>query len=87
MIARPDEDHLRYAAREKRALYSFNVVDFCRLHNHTLGQGQEHAGIVLAQQQRYSVGEQLRRLLTLIGNRSVEEMHNRVEFLSSWKPA
>jgi hypothetical protein len=38
----------------------------------------------LRQKQRYSVGEQMRRLLKLIAPVSAEEMINRVEFLSAW---
>ena len=80
MIERPDEDHLALAAREGRVLYSFNVADYCRLHK----QGPSHAGLVLAQQQRYSVGEQLRRLLRVIGSRSSEDMKSHLEYLSAW---
>jgi len=46
-----------------------------------------HAGVVLAQQQRYAVGEQMRRLLALMASQTAEEMRNRVEFLSAWTPA
>jgi hypothetical protein len=35
-------------------------------------------------QQRYSVGEQMRRLLRLIKTLTAEEMRNRIEFLSAW---
>jgi hypothetical protein len=45
--------------------------------------GQSHAGIILAAQQRYSVGEQMRRLLRLISALTAEEMRNRIEFLSA----
>lgn len=34
--------------------------------------------------QRYSVGEQARRLLKLIATNSAEEMRNQVEFVSVW---
>jgi hypothetical protein len=47
-------------------------------------QQRPHAGIIVAPQQRYAVGEELRRLLRLIGTVSAEEMQNRVEFLSAW---
>jgi hypothetical protein len=43
-----------------------------------------HAGIVLAPQQRYSVGEQLRRLLDLLNKKTAVEMQSRVEHLSAW---
>jgi hypothetical protein len=80
MIERPDEEHLNFAATQGRVLYSFNVGDFCRLH----AAGRSHAGVVVAQQQRYSIGEQLRRLLRLIANTPAEQMRNRLEFLSGW---
>jgi Tfp pilus assembly protein PilZ len=75
---------LDHAAAQQRVLYSYNVGDFYRLHTASLAQGKSHAGIILAQQQRYSIGEQIRRLLKLISATSAEEMKNRVEFLSAW---
>jgi len=83
MIERGDREHLDYATAQGRTLYSFNIRDFYRLHSTYLAEGRSHAGIILAQQQRYSVGQQSRRLLRLIGSRSAEEMKNRVEFLSA----
>jgi hypothetical protein len=41
-------------------------------------------GIIVAPQQRYSVGEELRRLMRLIGGVTAEEMRERIEFLSGW---
>ena len=40
--------------------------------------------MILASQQRYSVGEQLRRILRLRATVSAEEMRTRVEFLGNW---
>jgi hypothetical protein len=54
------------------------------LHAQWLGVNRDHAGIIVARQQQYSVGEQLRRLLKLIGTRSQVDMCNRLEFLSDW---
>jgi len=79
-----DEEQLQFATTQGRTLFTFNMGDFCRLHVQWLAAGRKHAGIVTARQQRYSVGEQLRRLLKLIASRSVEEMQNRLEFLSDW---
>src|SRR5262245_24370072 len=84
MIERLDMDHLEYATQQGRVLFSFNVRDFYQLHTEYLAQGKTHAGIVLCPQQRYSVGEQMRRLLKLIATKSAEEMKDRVEFLSAW---
>lgn len=85
LIGRPDTEQLAYAIANGRALYSFNVADFMALHHARLAEGGHHAGIVLAQQQRYNVGEQMRRLLRLVGTKSVEQMRDGVEFLSAWK--
>lgn len=83
MIERSDADHLAYATQAGRVLCSANVGDFYRLHGELLAQGQSHAGIILIPQ-KYSVGEQMRRLLRLIAVRSAEDMRNRVEFLGAW---
>ena len=84
MIGRTDEEHLEYAAAQGRVLYTCNVGDFYRLHTAFLAQRKSHAGVILARQQRYSVGEQARHLLKLIATESAEEMRNQVEFVSAW---
>lgn len=81
---RTDADHLAYATAQGRALYSFNTGDYHALHTAYITQGRSHAGIILAQQQRYNIGEQMRRLLRLIHTVSAEEMRDRIEFLSAW---
>ena len=47
-------------------------------------QSRAHAGIIVAPQQLYSVGEELRRIMRLIGQRTAEEMLGRLEFISGW---
>lgn len=84
MLGRDDEDQLAYAANGERTFYSFNVGDFNALHAEWITQGKSHAGIILAPQQRYSEGEQMRRLLKIINTLSAEQMKDRIEFLSSW---
>lgn len=84
MIRRDDIEHLELAAAQGRALYSFNVGDFQRLHTEYLTQGKHHSGVILAQQQRYGVGEQMRRLLKMIARISAEEMEDRIVFLGAW---
>ena len=85
MIQAADDAQLTFATGNSRTIYTFNVQDFCRLHAQWLAAGRRHAGIVVARQQQYSVGEQVRRLLKLLAVRTAEEMHNRLEFLSDWK--
>lgn len=85
MIERTDREHLDYATGQGRTLCTFNVADFYRLHSEYVAQGRPHAGIILVHQQRYSIGEQLRRILRLMASRSPERMRNSVEFLSGWE--
>jgi Domain of unknown function (DUF5615) len=84
MIRRSDVEHLEFAALQGRVIYSFNVGDFQSLHSKYFTQGKHHSGIILGQQQRYSLGEQVRRLLNIIARISAEEMNNSVVSLSSW---
>jgi Tfp pilus assembly protein PilZ len=85
MRHRDDQDHLNHATAQGRVLYSFNIGDYNRIHSEYISQNKSHAGIILAQQQRYGVGEQMRRLLRIISVKIAEQMQNNVEFLSSWK--
>jgi hypothetical protein len=84
MIKRDDKDHLDFAIDQNCSLYSFNVGDYHALHVQYLAAHQPHKGIILAQQQRYSIGEQMRRLLRLVAHLPAEEIENRLEFLSRW---
>ena len=79
-----DPEQLSFAAEQDRILFSYNVGDFSALHIEYLQNEREHAGIILAHQRQFGVGEQTRRLLRLIGTLNAKEMQNRLEFLSSW---
>jgi len=84
MAESSDEEQLEFARTSRRVLFSFNVGDFQRIHTQYLSRGDTHAGIILAAQQRYSVGERIRRLQKLVESRSVNEMKDQVEFLRDW---
>jgi hypothetical protein len=60
------------------------VGDFHQIRAEWTSTGRGHAGIILAQQKRYSTGEQIRRLVRLIGSLTDEAMKNREEFLGRW---
>jgi len=77
MIRRKDEDRLSWATADNRALYSFSVGDFHQIHTEWTTGGRNHCGIVLSQQKRFPVGEQIRRLLRLIGGLTAEAIHVR----------
>lgn len=80
-VGAADAEQLAFAAEMRRILYSFNVADFARLHRDRLRQGSRHYGIVVIPDQRYSVGEKIRRLATLVNDLTAEEMIDRMEFL------
>ena len=79
-----DDEQLEYATLQGRVLFSYNTSDFQRIHTQYLTAGKSHAGIILAPQQRYAIGEQIRHLLRLINARPAEEMRDCLEFLSNW---
>ncbi|MGH7488472.1 MAG: DUF5615 family PIN-like protein, partial [bacterium] len=70
LVAKSDNEQLAYAAQHEYVLYTFNVSDFFRLHEELVSAGREHAGMILSRQQRFSVGEQLRRILHLCATRT-----------------
>jgi hypothetical protein len=76
-----DAEQLAFAVELRRTLYSFNVGDFARLHRERLEQGNSHFGIVVIPDQRYSIGEKIRRLGAFINALAAEEMIDRREFL------
>jgi len=78
-----DEQQLAIATEQQRVFYTFNVGDFCQLHSYYIANQKTHTGIVISSQE-YSVGEQMRRILTLIATQSAEEMRNQLVFLSSF---
>ena len=81
MLGRSDEDQLEYATQQGRAVYTFNVGHFCQLHTRYITLKKDHAGIIVVSRQRYSVGEQIRRMMNLIQTKSAREMRNDLQFL------
>jgi len=79
-----DEEQLIWAAEQQRVIYSFNMGDFHQLHSLFLAEARVHSDIILAPQQRYSIGEQRRGLLRLINQRSAESMISQLIFLSAY---
>lgn len=66
MLGYSDEEQLIWSTEQKRAIYSFNIGDFCRLHRDYMIQGKTHTGIILAPQRQYSIGQQVTGLLKLM---------------------
>ena len=84
LAEKTDEEQFDFATQRESVLYTFNISDFYRLHTQWIGSGREHAGMILAQQQRFSVGEQLHRILRLRAGTTMASMRSQVEFLGNW---
>jgi hypothetical protein len=76
-----DADQLAFAREQGRAIYTFNASDFSRLHREYLEQGDSHAGIIVIPEQRYSIGEKVRRIAALVHSATAESMKDHIEFL------
>jgi hypothetical protein len=84
-LGRTDPDQLEWAAHVGRALVTFNVSDFARLHHDWMIQGRHHCGVIVSQQR--PLGDLLRRLLRLGRSLGAAEMIDRLEYLSNWPHA
>lgn len=80
-VGATDPEQLAFAITGGRAIYSFNVGDFAELHRQYLQEGADHSGIIVIPDQRYSIGEKVRRLAGFVHRVTAEEMVNRMEFL------
>ena len=76
-----DPEQLAFAVEQGRAIYSFNVSDFAKLHQQYLHQGTDHFGIIVLPDQRCNIGEKVRRVAGFIRQVTAEEMTNRMEYL------
>ncbi|MFP4694022.1 MAG: DUF5615 family PIN-like protein [Halothece sp.] len=84
MLNRSDQEQLNWARENDRVIFSFNTRDFYQLHTATLQKSLSHAGMILAPQQRYGIGELMRGVLKLINTKSSEQMQGQLEFINNW---
>jgi hypothetical protein len=82
-----DEEQLTWAFEQRRAIYTYNASDFCRLHSEFIRRGRHQAGIIIGDQQVLSIGEVTRRLLRISEARAAADMGDNLEFLSNWSDA
>ena len=85
-VSLSDEDQLRYAAEQARAIFTYNIEDFISLARQWYEQGIEHAGIILSEQfSQRQFGELLRRLLRLLDSLTADEMRQQIVYLQHFK--
>ncbi|WP_071189881.1 DUF5615 family PIN-like protein [Trichormus sp. NMC-1] len=82
-ISSSDKEQLILATELQRVFYTFNVGDFCQLHSSYIEEQHSHGGIIISSQD-YSIGEQMRRVLKLMADKSAEDMINQLVFLSAY---
>ena len=81
-----DEEQLRYAAEQKRVIFTYNIADFVQLARTWQLAGHSHAGILVSEQfSRRQLGELLRRLLNFLDRVTPEEMENTVRHLGAYR--
>lgn len=78
-----DIRQLVYATKEGRTILSYNKRDFAIIHYQWMRIGRSHAGLVLSDQ--LPIGVILRRLMKLYYSLNLEDMKNRLEYLTAWK--
>ena len=77
-----DLAQITFARRRGFTILTYNVRDFPRLHYEILGGNRHHTGFIIARKESPTLT--LRRLLKLLAARSAEDMHDALEYLSSW---
>ncbi len=80
----PDEEQLRFATSEGRAIYSANVADFARIHARWLRTGLHHTGLVLLSDQRTNLGVQIAALVRIANELTAQTAADRLAFLKDW---
>nr|BAL56314.1 hypothetical conserved protein [uncultured Acetothermia bacterium]BAL60144.1 hypothetical conserved protein [Candidatus Acetothermum autotrophicum] len=85
MLGKADSEHLEYASAQDRALLTFNIRDFAKLHKTWLTEGKHHAGIIISpelEMRRFS--ELLRLCLKLLDQALPEELADRLCYLQEF---
>ena len=76
-----DPSQLAFATMLGRAIYTFNVADFAKLHHQYLNQNKIHASIIVIPSQRYSIGQKIHCIAEFASRIAAVEMINRMEYL------
>jgi hypothetical protein len=82
MLSKSDDQQLAYAATQQRAILTFNVRHFERVHAEFLMAGREHWGVLLSKEE--PVGVLVHRLLRLVNTLSAQDLKNQSRWLSEF---
>ncbi|PIY36719.1 MAG: hypothetical protein COZ06_34980 [Armatimonadetes bacterium CG_4_10_14_3_um_filter_66_18] len=78
-----DGAQLEFAAFQGRAILTFNVGDFCRLHTEYIRTGREYCGVIVSDQ--VPIGEVVKRCVRLLSTLTADELRGDTQFLGSWR--
>ena len=83
MLGKSDSEQLEFSTSEGRAIITYNIADFMRLHKECLKQNRKHKGIIVSPEIKISVLIKLSlRLLAVISN---GEIDNQLRFLQEFQ--
>lgn len=85
MLGKDDPAHLEYASAQGRAILTFNIGDFARLHKSWHEQGKHHAGIIVSPELEMGrFGKLFRLCLRLLDQAIPEEIADRLCYLQEF---
>lgn len=77
-----DEKQLEFASSQCRAILTFNISDYAKLHQKWLAENKIHYGIIVSQQfSKREIGELLRRVLRFLNTYTADEVYNNFLYL------
>ncbi len=82
MLSASDEKQLDYACNEQRAVLTFNISDYIRLHQEYVEANRAHYGIIVSTEVPIHI--LIHRLLRLLNSLSQEELKNQVIWLNQF---
>jgi hypothetical protein len=82
VLSETDDVQLARAASEERAIVTFNVGDFSRLHKRYLVENKDHWGIIFSTQEPIRV--LFHRLLRLLNSVSADQLKNQTRWLNEF---
>ncbi len=78
-----DLEQLEYAISQERAVMTFNVEEWVKVNSKYIELGRTHYGIIVSKQLPFS--PTFHRLVKLMNSLTLEDMINRLEYLSNWR--
>jgi hypothetical protein len=83
-IGKDDREQLLFAYKQKRVLFSHNIVDFIKIHKDFLRNNNNHSGILISPQRKYSALHQARLVKLISQKLDIRSIRNNLFFISNW---